>query len=206
MFSKGLSSLSSLAGSAAATAREKAAQAHLDQTAAVAAEKAKEVGSKGWSLLKSAYAQAASTVESVAAQNGYKVDLGSRKVAATVAPGGGGYSQLTGHQAPAGHFDHDSSGGYGAQDQWGRSGSSGNLRGGQPAAAANDDWDSWGGGGGGGSSNGRMASGGSHSQQQRPASGAAGGEWSGWDDGDAAPQAARGTAPKKADEDDWGKW
>lgn len=35
MFTKGLSSLSTLAGSAAATAREKAKEAQLDQTAAV---------------------------------------------------------------------------------------------------------------------------------------------------------------------------
>ena len=126
MFTKGLSSLSTLAGSAAATAREKAQQAHLDQTAAVrgslpvllalalalawrlqccfsifaaaaaaaaaascmpmpvsppacctrpslspvqaAAEKAKEVGAKSWSFLKSAYASAASAIEQTAAQ------------------------------------------------------------------------------------------------------------------------------------------
>lgn len=131
MFSKGLSSLGQLAGSAAHVAKEKAQQAHLDQTAAVsvcctpllcavlgytpigcclrcrgaagnpgaagnrpgqaaavrgsvlttllavvlglmhlqaAAEKAKEMGSKGWSFLKSAYASAAAAVEQTAAQ------------------------------------------------------------------------------------------------------------------------------------------
>lgn len=36
----------------------------------VAAEKAKEYGSKGWSLLKSAYASAASAIEQTAAQVG----------------------------------------------------------------------------------------------------------------------------------------
>ena len=70
MFSKGLSSLGSLAGSAAHAAKERAAQAHLDQAAAQAAEKAKEVGTKGWSLLKSAYATAAGAVEQAAAQVG----------------------------------------------------------------------------------------------------------------------------------------
>ena len=70
MFSKGLSSLGSLAGSAAHAAKERAAQAHLDQAAAQAAEKAREVGTKGWSLLKSAYATAAGVVEQAAAQVG----------------------------------------------------------------------------------------------------------------------------------------
>ena len=72
MFSKGLSSLGSLAGSAAHAAKERAAQAHLDQAAAQAAEKAKEVGTKGWSLLKSAYATAAGAVEQAAAQVGHE--------------------------------------------------------------------------------------------------------------------------------------
>lgn len=48
----------------------------------MAAEKAKEYGSKGWGLLRSAYAAAATAVEQTAAANGYKVDLGARKVGA----------------------------------------------------------------------------------------------------------------------------
>ena len=42
----------------------------------VLAERSKEYGSKGWSWLKGAYVSAASHVESVAQENGYKVDLG----------------------------------------------------------------------------------------------------------------------------------
>lgn len=40
------------------------------------AERSKEYGSKGWSWLKGAYVSAASHVESMAQENGYKVDLG----------------------------------------------------------------------------------------------------------------------------------
>ena len=43
----------------------------------VLAERSKEYGSKGWSWLKGAYVSAASHVESVAQENGYKVDLGT---------------------------------------------------------------------------------------------------------------------------------
>ena len=43
---------------------------------AVASERGKEYGVKGWGLLKSAYASVASQVENVARDNGYKVDLG----------------------------------------------------------------------------------------------------------------------------------
>ncbi len=79
LLSKGLSGLGSLASAAAATAREKAvvAQARLqeagiqDQTQA-AAERAREVGSRGWGFLKSAYASAASSLEATAAANGYR--------------------------------------------------------------------------------------------------------------------------------------
>ncbi len=40
------------------------------------AEKTKEYGTKGWSLLRSAYANVATSLEQTAAANGYKVDLG----------------------------------------------------------------------------------------------------------------------------------
>ncbi|PSC73844.1 ADP-ribosylation factor GTPase-activating AGD7-like [Micractinium conductrix] len=190
MFTKGLSSLSTLAGSAAATAREKAQQAHLDQTAAAAAEKAKEVGAKSWSFLKSAYASAASAIEQTAAQNGLHVDLGSKKVATS--GGSGSYAPLGGAgQVPSG---------YGAvaaheEDSW-RAAPSGRP------AETHDEWgSSWGGApAGGSSSNGRASGGG------RQAAAAAGGDaqWTGWDEGGASP--SHTAAPGKKEEDDWGKW
>ena len=53
--------------------REAKVQDHL----AVAGERGKEYGAKGWGFLKSAYASVASGVENVARDNGYKVDLGT---------------------------------------------------------------------------------------------------------------------------------
>lgn len=227
MFSKGLSSLTAAASTAAATARDRAAQAHLDQTAAQAAEKAKEYGTKSWSFLKSAYAQAASTVESVAAQNGYAVDLGSKKVAATVGASGSPYAPLDGHDAPSGHTSllGGSAGGGGGtagnddDDGWGHGGGFGGGGGGgrqqaQPAASQ-DEWGTW----GGGSSSSRPQPG----QQQRPqqqqeqasaAPAAVAGEaqWAGWDEGVASPShvASTGAPGKKhgnvGTEDEWGKW
>ena len=124
ILSKGLSGLGTLAGQAAVLAKERAAHASiamkeagvtdaLGQTANVAAEKTKEYGSKGWSLLKTAYASAAATIEQTAAQQGYKVDLGSKQVAqSTSRPsiGGGGYAPV-GAGGPLGLADED--------DQWG---------------------------------------------------------------------------------------
>ena len=45
-------------------------------TAQVLAERSKEYGTKGWSWLKGAYVSAASHVEHMAQEQGYKVDLG----------------------------------------------------------------------------------------------------------------------------------
>lgn len=118
MFQKGLSGLGTLAGQAAHVAREKAEHMNLalkeagvtetiGQATAVAAEKTKEYGAKGWTLLKSAYAAAASTIESTAAQQGIKVDLGSKKVADStrpIHPGGGRYAPVGG-PAPDGYAD-----------------------------------------------------------------------------------------------------
>ena len=42
------------------------------------AERSKDYGSKGWSWLKGAYVSAASHVETLAQEQGYKVDLGER--------------------------------------------------------------------------------------------------------------------------------
>lgn len=225
---------------------------HLPQ---VAAEKAKEYGSKGWSFLKSAYASAAAAVEQTAAQvaglivvlvgwvsctcrggadsgasvlvqtslagaqpflttlfsaplapqSGYKVDLGSRKVAATVhatsASGTvGAYHGGFGGGAPSGY----QAVGAGDEGQWGSSNGNGagaGARGGgsyqQPAAR-----DEWGSGwddapGGGGAARGSAGG------RQQQAAGDA--QWSGWDEGGASPSH---TVPAngKAAEDDWGKW
>lgn len=133
----------------------------------MAAEKAKEYSSKGWSLLKSAYASAASAIEQTAAQvaaaraartpvrrlcgshgllpctaallpvltvppapppdtaslqNGYNVDLGSRKVAASGSGGSGSYAKLGSHDAPHGYGSvsvHDE------HEEWGNGGAAG---------------------------------------------------------------------------------
>eukprot|EP00889_Picochlorum_renovo_P004103 jgi/Picre1/31133/NNA_006487.t1 len=68
------------------------------------AERTKEYGVKGWALLRSAYASAASTIEKTAAQQGYQVDLGSKKIAdgVKVGSGGGRYASLD-NPPPLGH-------------------------------------------------------------------------------------------------------
>lgn len=50
--------------------------AGVHEHVAVAGERGREYGAKGWGFLKSAYATVASGVEGVARENGYKVDLG----------------------------------------------------------------------------------------------------------------------------------
>lgn len=50
--------------------------ARVGETAAVVAEKGKEYGAKGWTFLKGVYGTVATQVESVARDNGYKLDLG----------------------------------------------------------------------------------------------------------------------------------
>lgn len=68
------------------------------------AEKTKEYGAKGWSLLRTAYASAASTIEKTAAQQGYQIDLGSKKVSDGVhAPRGAGRYSSIDAPPPDGH-------------------------------------------------------------------------------------------------------
>ena len=68
------------------------------------AEKTKEYGAKGWSLLRTAYASAASTIEKTAAQQGYKLDLGSKKVSDGIhAPQGHGKYTSIDAPPPPGH-------------------------------------------------------------------------------------------------------
>jgi ADP-ribosylation factor GTPase-activating protein 1 len=107
MFSRGFSGLGVWAGQAANAARDQATNIStalkdsgvtdkIGQSAQVAAERTREYGSKGWSLLRSAYMSAASRIEQSAAQQGYKIDLGSRKVS------GSSYSRVEGSKAPEG--------------------------------------------------------------------------------------------------------
>jgi ADP-ribosylation factor GTPase-activating protein 1 len=228
ILSKGLSGLGSLAGQAAVLAKERAAHASmalkeagvtdtLGQTANVAAEKTKEYGSKGWSLLKSAYVAAASTIEQTAAQQGYQVDLGSKNVSTSrPSAGGGGYAPVGGALA----FEDE-------DEQWGRGGlgdsfgrpppqqqqsSYGNGNGHNSAQynASNSNEDNWGGWDeapapaaapapirkvpslSGNGNNGGGGGGGSGQQN---------GEWTGWDE---APSPSAGAGDAGGEE--WGKW
>lgn len=63
-------------GSATQTVSQHLRDAQVAETAAVVAEKGREVTKKSWNFLKGAYATVASQVEQVARENGYKVDLG----------------------------------------------------------------------------------------------------------------------------------
>jgi hypothetical protein len=105
---KGLSELSVLATKTASVARSKATEMNDALQDAGVAEKTKEYGAKGWNLLRSAYANAASAVEKTAAQQGYQLDLGSRKVADGVEMGGGGGRYMgIDNPPPSGHgFEH----------------------------------------------------------------------------------------------------
>jgi ADP-ribosylation factor GTPase-activating protein 1 len=214
ILSKGLSGLGSLAGQAAILAKERAAHASnalkeagvtdtLGQTANVAAEKTKEYGSKGWSLLKSAYVAAASTIEKTAAEQGYQVDLGSKNVSTSrPSAGGSGYAQIGAGGGGSLAFDDE--------DQWGRPQqqqqqshySNGNGFNSSHNASNRNDDASWGGwddapaapapirkapsASGNGS--------GAHGGQQS-------GEWTGWDE---APSPSAGAGDAGGEE--WGKW
>jgi len=131
LFSRGLSGLGALAGQAAEVAKQRAADvnAHLKdsgvtdtlgQATSTAAEKTKEYGSKGWSLLKTAYAAAASTIETTAAHQGIKVDLGSKKVAESARFGGTSSASYGRIEGPAPDGYDGLGGGY---DGWGGGGS-----------------------------------------------------------------------------------
>lgn len=102
LLNKGLTGL----GSFASAARERAVEVQAryndgtlgDQTQQ-AAERAKEATAKGWGFLKGAYARAASQLEATAAANGYKVDLGARRVSESLSndpTDGGGSSRYGG--------------------------------------------------------------------------------------------------------------
>lgn len=58
-------------------ARSGLRDARVQETAAVVAERGKEIGAKGWSFIKGVYGTVASQVETVAKDSGYKLDLGA---------------------------------------------------------------------------------------------------------------------------------
>eukprot|EP00887_Chlorella_sp_A99_P001350 scaffold14.g1350.t1 len=233
MLQKGLGTLGTYAEQAAATARQKAAQANaalsenqtFRETSTVVTEKTKEVTSKSWSFLKSAYAAAASTIEQTAAQQGYKVDLGSKKVAGSLQHGGasgGAYARLGaapaaygsgGYASVAQHEEEDDGPGFGRPPSQNGGSSSGGGTGG-----AGGGWGGWDGdephGGGGqaqtpplppsrGGIN-KAPSGSRRTSQNGSSSAdtAGGGEWAGWD---AAP-AVESPATAADKEEEWGKW
>jgi len=83
---RGVAALTSVAGDAAAAARDAAREAGVADVAADAARRGRAGAAKGWSMLRSAVAVAASKVEAVARDGGLDVDLGALK---RVAPGAG---------------------------------------------------------------------------------------------------------------------
>ncbi len=79
MLNKGFSELSVFAKTTASVARVKASEMNDALQEAGVAEKTKEYGQKGWSLLRSAYASAASAVEGVAKEQGHPAGLGQQE-------------------------------------------------------------------------------------------------------------------------------
>lgn len=58
----------------------------MGETAAVVAEKGREYGAKGWTFLKGVVGTVATQVESVARDNGIKLDLGAQQQGACNVP------------------------------------------------------------------------------------------------------------------------
>ena len=58
-------------------ARSQIRDARVHETATAVAERGKDLGDKGWSFIKGVYGTVATQVESVAKENGYKLDLGN---------------------------------------------------------------------------------------------------------------------------------
>lgn len=65
------------AGGAASIANEKLKEAHVAEHVEKGTQQAKEYTAKSWNFMKGVYANVASQVETVARDNGYKVDLGN---------------------------------------------------------------------------------------------------------------------------------
>jgi len=223
MFSKGLSGLGTFAGQAATLAKERAAHASIalkeagvTDRANEAAEKTREYGTKGWSLLKGAYAAAASSIEQTAAQQGYQVDLGSKAVARSTSrpsAGSGGYAQIGGGSIAGSSLafeDED------ADDQWGgpqqhqqqqqrQYGNGNGFSFSHNDLMSNDDasWGGWDEGPAPPAAAGKVPGppGGGKSGASASRGGQQSGEWTGWDEAQ-SPAAGAGDAGGE----EWGKW
>lgn len=236
MFQKGLTGIGTFAGQAAIAARERAEHFNnslkesgvhdqISQSASIAAEKTKQYGTKGWSLLKNAYAVAASKIEKTAAEQGLNVDLGSRKIQTEAQHRGGGrggyervgtssgpVSYVEDEDAPGGGWkssahlqqsngfsgsDHRNSGLHTGPDKY-YSNLAHNTNG--IAPGFNNDEDDWGEGWETGDRL-KISNNGGHYDDgarhgRKEQNGNAGNEWTGWED-------AGSPSPGQ---DDWGKW
>jgi ADP-ribosylation factor GTPase-activating protein 1 len=188
MFQRGLSGLGQLAGQAAVVAKQKASQANvalkeagvtdkLQETTSVVAEQTKVGAAKSWSFLKSAYAAAASTIEQTAAQQGVKLDLGSKKLKDQQQQGGGGGGMAGGGGLLGGGSGYQQVGNGGGVTHY------------------DDDNEEW----GGHNINNNNNNNNNSSSRNNNASGNGNGEWNGWEEGPASPS----QAPVDSD---WGKW
>lgn len=218
LLSKGLQSLTVVAGSAAGTAsevlRHGTAQAsallqekQVAETAKQLQEKGAALASAGWSGLRSLYANVASTVESAAKESGYKIDLGSRQVAQSLRQ-----EQQVSQLAASGYGGYGSggSGGYGGGGGYGGNNMQHSMSEGrfqqqqQHAGNSSSGFAGFGEGPANGGGGGRGAGGG-------------GAGWDEWDNGNAG--GARAPVPKpahksastpamahKQPDDDWGTW
>jgi ADP-ribosylation factor GTPase-activating protein 1 len=231
LLSKGLQTLTVVAGSAAGTATEALrhgkdhvstllAEKHVTETAKHLQEKGSAIASAGWMGLQKLYANVASTVETAAKESGYKIDLGSRQVAAHVQQtsmrSGSSGSGSGGRYGGFGSNDYAGAGGYGSEPHMQHSVSDGRL-GGQQQQHGSQSWQQQqqhGGGGSGGSFSGfdngsnnngwdEWGSSGAHAGGERPAAPAAAPVRSG-----ITPQKSISSPDMrgKPKDDDWGAW
>ncbi len=233
MLNKGFSELSVFAKTTASVARVKASEMNDALQEAGVAEKTKEYGQKGWSLLRSAYASAASAVEGVAKEQGIQLDLGSKKVADGVEMGGGGGRYMSVDAAPpTGH------GFEGAVDTRTRIGGGGGFGGGdgfgqpqqqrmtptQPTQPPpqqqrdlldmegndgdfqDDGWADWGDDKEVQVQPVKKAGGAAKTSVVAAAGTTEGSEWTGWDDDLGAKETNRRLSAEHEREDSWGEW
>lgn len=211
MVTKGLSDLSVFASNAASVAKTKASEMNDALQEAGVAERTKEYGVKGWALLRSAYASAASTIEKTAAQQGYQVDLGSKKIADGVKAGGGGgrYASLD-NPPPSGHgFEEpaavysDPPASYTRQTSETRDAVGKGSTGGKDLLNFDnddtDDWADWGDQRTSSTQNRSLTK-----SQQKKNDDMIG--WDGWEDGDDGSHQKKKDALGTDDPDDWGTW
>ncbi|KAI8110502.1 hypothetical protein M9435_002176 [Picochlorum sp. BPE23] len=216
MVTKGLSDLSVFA-------KTKANEMNDALQEAGVAERTKEYGVKGWALLRSAYASAASTIEKTAAQQGYQVDLGSKKIAdgVKVGSGGGRYASLD-NPPPLGHGFEEPAAAYSdppssftrqtsASLHTESRGGVGKGSGGQDLLNFDDndadDWADWGDQRTSSTQNQKSSMTTRSSSQQKKKNDDMIG-WDGWEDGDdgSSHQNKKKDALGTDDPDDWGTW